>query len=122
MSTKEKGDAGEALAALELIKKGYKIRERNFRTKLGEIDIIAEKDGYIVFVEVKLRKNLLGGFPKEAVTKQKKRRILSAALEYAEKNALLSSDMRFDVIEILMGEKILFNHIEDAFWIDGLEE
>ena len=57
MISKYKGDYGEKLAARELIKKGYAIREKNYHTRMGEIDIIAEKDNTVVFVEVKLRKD-----------------------------------------------------------------
>ncbi|MCC8169758.1 MAG: YraN family protein [Oscillospiraceae bacterium] len=113
------GDFGEDAAAEYLEENGYEILERNFRLKCGEIDIIAEKDGCTVFVEVKTRKGTCFGNPCEYVDKHKQERIRKTALCYVKS---LETDMRFDVIEViyknahdvLKVEKI--NHIENAFW------
>lgn len=119
MNTKEIGDFGEDIAVRELLKKGYTILERNYHSRFGEIDIIAKKGTYVVFVEVKLRKNTEKGMPKEAVTKQKQRKILMTAQRYISQKKLDNVDFRFDVIEIIKDKEILFNHIENAFWIEG---
>ena len=66
-----RGQLGEDLAASYLAAHGYTIVARNFRTRYGEIDIIACKDGFVAFVEVKLRKNARFGLPREAVTHAK---------------------------------------------------
>ncbi len=110
------GYRGETYASEYLIKKGYEILERNYATKKGEIDIIARKDNEIVFAEVKSRRTLNPEYlPKEAVTFEKQRRIISAALDYIQKENLDAAFI-FDVIEVVGYEgKIYINLIEDAF-------
>ena len=75
MNTKIPGQRGEALAFNYLIENNYKILNTNFSCKLGEIDIIAQKDDYIIFVEVKARSFSAFGLPREAVTYQKQQHI-----------------------------------------------
>lgn len=115
MISKYKGDYGEKLAARELIKKGYAIREKNYHTRIGEIDIIAEKDNTVVFVEVKLRKDTKYGLPCEAVDLRKQKKIIETAKDYIQKNDLYNKNFRFDVIEILIQEKIFMRQTENAF-------
>ena len=112
MNTKIPGRRGEALAFNYLVEKNYKILNTNFSCKLGEIDIIAQKDSYIIFVEVKARSSNAFGAPPEAVTYSKQQHIKRTALYYLQKTNNLDKFCRFDVIEIL-GDKI--NHIQDAF-------
>jgi putative endonuclease len=76
------GQEGEALAARHLKKNGYRIIEKNYRTKLGEIDIIAKDKDTLVFVEVKSRRSWQFGNPKAAVTPRKQRKISMVALHY----------------------------------------
>ncbi|MGN0795505.1 MAG: YraN family protein [Christensenellales bacterium] len=114
MNKKIIGDVGENIAAEFLIKNGYKILCRNFRVKAAEIDIVAAKKNLVVFVEVKARQNLNYGYPSEAVTKAKQRKIAIAAECFIAKNRMENNDFRFDVIEIL-GDEI--NHIENAFYM-----
>ncbi len=97
---KQFGKRGEELAVSLLRKKGYKVIERNFRTRTGEIDIVAKHRGRIVFVEVKARKSGCYGDPKFAVTAQKKRKISMVALEYLKKHHSLQTPARFDVVTI----------------------
>lgn len=94
------GEAGEALAARLLRKKGYKILATNYRTRLGEIDIIARHRDTIVFVEVKARQSLHFGNPKWAVTPQKRRKISMVALYYLKTTGQSRSKARFDVVAI----------------------
>ncbi len=115
------GALGEEAAVKALRKNGYKILERNFRTKTGEIDIIAKDKEYTCFVEVKLRKTNCFGSPADAINEQKRRRIISAAKYYAVKNGLYESPLRFDAVLInaeAKGERLINTQIEiikDAF-------
>ena len=112
-------DAEAAKAAEDyLVEMDYLILERNYRLKFGEIDIIAAKDGGLVFVEVKTRKSNLFGEPSEYVDRKKQERVKKAAMVYAD---VENTDMRFDVIEVFYEEKngelflVKVNHIENAF-------
>jgi len=98
------GNLGEDIAANYLTARGYRILERNFRCKGGEVDIIARDPGdkSLVFVEVKARRGLTYGVPQLAVTTFKQRQISKAALTWLSKNRLLDANARFDVIAILL--------------------
>ena len=85
----EFGKAAENAAAEFLKAKGYKILERNYKNKFGEIDIIARQDGVICFVEVKARHSLNLGVPQEAVSTRKQRQICRVAVYYLKANRLL---------------------------------
>lgn len=120
-TAKEKGDRGETLAARQMEKMGYEILERNFHALKGEIDIIAKKDTYIVFTEVKYRKNEAMGTPAEAVDYRKRQHIIRAAKVYIAANCLMEQgyDFRFDVAEVLHnGGKTYFRYTEDAFQLE----
>ena len=107
------GNTGEAMAYAHLEGKGYDILETNYRTKLGEIDIIAkDKDDRIVFVEVKTRATYAHGYGREAVTPKKQQTIKRVAELYLKNNHKLNSHTRFDVIEIIDNK---ITHIEHAF-------
>lgn len=115
----ERGAWGEERAVLYLRLHGYRILERNFRCRQGEIDIIARRGGVVVFVEVKLRKNAEHGEAREFVTIAKQRRILSSAGLWLMKSGC-ELQPRFDVIEIYApaGTKTLrpvIRHLENAF-------
>lgn len=113
------GHSGEDLAVKYLLLNKYRILQRNFRCKLGEIDIVAEKDGVLTFVEVKTRYNLRTGMPAEAVTFTKQQRIRRIAQYYLQCAGLLNNIpiLSFDVIEIVFaGESISkFKHYEHCF-------
>jgi len=94
------GEAGEALAARLLRKRGYKILETNHRNPLGEIDLIARDGDSLVFVEVKTRKSLHFGSPKWAVTPRKQRKLSMVALYYLKTTGQSQSKARFDVVAI----------------------
>ena len=113
---KRKGNYGEDVAEGYLTAKGYAIIGRNYKRGAGEIDIIAKDGEYIVFVEVKYRKNLSAGLPREAVTKTKRRALTSAAKYYIMENEIDDGvDMRFDVVEIVGAEQLSIEHIINAF-------
>ncbi len=95
------GKTGEDLAVRLLVDKGYRILERNFRTKFGEIDIIAKDKDTFVFVEVKARHSDKFGFPFEAVSKSKQKRISRMAVIFLKGEKLLGKMARFDVVSII---------------------
>lgn len=118
MSLKQKfGDYGENKAEGHLRSKGYKILARKYRTKLGEIDVIAENKHFLVFCEVKTRteSNWDYGLPFESITKGKIRRIKKAA-EFYLLLSPTSKQVRFDVFSISVNkDKLFIDHIENAF-------
>lgn len=111
------GMAGESLAVKILENAGYRILARNYRTKLGEIDIIAREGEVIVFVEVKSRAaGGLYGNPKYAVNRTKQRHISKAALHYLKETGRLGCRARFDVVSILSGEEgVRWEIVRNAF-------
>ena len=115
-ATKKFGATGENIAAKFLESHGYKILNRNFRIRSAEIDIIAEIDNTIIFVEVKARKNLLRGVPAEAVNLRKQKKIIEAASVFLQDEKFSDCACRFDVVEIYQnGKSFRVNHIENAF-------
>ncbi|WP_081832702.1 YraN family protein [Oribacterium sp. P6A1] len=108
----EKGQASEDKAAAYLKKNGYRILERNWRFHKNEIDIIARDGDYLVFVEVKARKNALHGFGCEAVDSKKQGIIKKVAEAYLIYNhlSLTGTPCRFDVISIDGGSICLFKN------------
>ncbi|WP_250252534.1 YraN family protein [Chryseobacterium sp. Marseille-Q3244] len=110
------GILAEELAADYLEKNGYKILDRNFRFQKAEIDIIAEKDEFIIIVEVKARSTDAFILPQEAVTKTKIRSIVSAANHYLEEFNK-QNEVRFDIISVLPdhNKNLTIDHIVDAF-------
>jgi len=95
------GEKGEALAVNRLKKAGYKIIKTNYRNRLGEIDIIARENDTIVFVEVKSRRSVHFGNPKQAVTLQKQKKISMVALSYLKAMGLDTARARFDVVTVI---------------------
>lgn len=117
---KMQGVCGEDAAASYLKKNKYKILKRNYRNKMGEIDIIAQKGDELVFVEVKTRSNSQFGTPAQAVTYYKKQRMVNAAKWYIAQNST-DCNIRFDIIEVFgvfTGDGFELeniNHIEQVF-------
>lgn len=119
LEQKNRGAWGEEMAARYLRLHGWRLVERNYTVRQGEVDLIAEKNGVLAFVEVKLRKDDRFGQAREFVTPAKQRRILTAASLYLAAHES-EAQPRFDVIEVYApaGEKTLFpriTHIENAF-------
>lgn len=120
-----RGRFGEDYTAERLEKRGMKLLERNFRRKGGEIDLIAEEDGALVFIEVKTRKfgSLTEGA--DALDRAKKRRIVQTALKYAEEHGFSEMPMRFDLSELTVTTEehprvLEWNYYPDAFDASGL--
>jgi len=115
---KELGTEGEKLAVKFLKREGYKILQRNYKCKLGEVDIIAERGGTIAFIEVKTRQTEDFGPPQYAVTATKKNQISKVALYYIKEKKLIGRVYRFDVIAITYSPELRkpnIEHIENAF-------
>jgi len=92
------GKKGEDIALDFLKKNGYGIIKRNYRTKLGEIDIIAREKDTLCFIEVKTRSSLRFGSPKEAVFPSKQRQISKVALTFLKEHKFMNEKSRFDVV------------------------
>lgn len=113
----KKGKMGENEAIKYLISQGYRIVDRNYRTKLGEIDIIAIKSNVLVFVEVKTRTSAKYGYPYEAVNWKKREKIYKTSLIYIKYKKMEGYQIRYDIIEVFLRKKPRINHIENAFCI-----
>ena len=113
---KRLGQEGEEIAEGFLKKKGYKLVERNYRCKTGEVDLIVLDRKVIVFVEVKTRTDLSFGSPFEAVEARKQRKMIQAAQFFLHQHKLHQRDARFDVVGVSWpGGKPVIEHIENAF-------
>ncbi|MCG3121239.1 MAG: hypothetical protein ALAOOOJD_04245 [bacterium] len=116
--TKTLGNWGEQRATEFLEKLGYQIIDRNFRYGHGEIDIIADDKGMLVFVEVKTQKSDAMGEAFTWVTRKKQRQIGRVALAYLTVNGIKDRDCRFDVIAVAKGlNGVEIKHIVNAFWL-----
>ena len=119
MNSRELGAWGEKMAAGYLEGKGYTVLEMNYRTRFGEIDIVAELDRFIVFAEVKLRKNRSYAHGREYVSAAKQRKIIAAAQSWILENSCRKQP-RFDVIEVYAPfaentQRLEIVHIDNAF-------
>lgn len=112
MDSREIGALGEKIAAEYLTRLGYVIRERNFRSREGEIDIIAEKDDFLIFIEVRTRRSLSFGTPEESVTAKKKERLIALTQAYMEDREDLPSSWRIDVMALELGPKGQISRLE----------
>ncbi len=113
------GKAGEEQAVELLKKSGYMILARNYRTKLGEIDIIAKDKDTVCFIEVKTRGSDRFGLPLEAISKTKQNQIVKVALEFLNKHNLLAQKARFDIVSVVnskSGSKL--DLFRNAFEVD----
>ncbi len=113
------GKKGEEAAVSLLKENGYKILARNYRTRLGEIDIIARDKDTFCFIEVKTRDSLRFGTPKEAVSGRKQRQISKTALMFLKEKKLLDKKARFDVVSVINSEDSQkLDLIKNAFELD----
>ncbi|MDP2939301.1 MAG: YraN family protein [Candidatus Omnitrophota bacterium] len=116
----ELGKSGEEIAILFLKQKGYKIIKTNYKSRLGEVDIIAWDKDFICFIEVKTRTSLEKGLPEESITKNKQHQITKAALSYLRENKLWDKPARFDVVSVLRNEEVnKIELIQNAFELEA---
>lgn len=101
MNRRETGSRYEEITAKLLENQGFEILERNYRCRKGEIDLIAKESGYLVFIEVKYRRNSRKGFAAEAITEAKQKRICRVADDYLMRHGIFpDTGIRFDVAAI----------------------
>ena len=116
-ASKEVGAHGEELAAKHLAANGYRVLDRNWRWRQGELDLVAEKGGEVVFVEVKARRSHAFGTPEEAVTRVKQRKLIRTAQAYLARQGRQADPWRIDVIALdlnAQGELVRLEHLENA--------
>ena len=120
MDRQSLGKPGEDLACAELVRRGYAILARRYRSRFGEIDIVSERDGTVVFVEVKARKTSRRGGAAESIPFWKRRRIAAMALDYLAWTGRADRRCRFDVVAIdgIGTETMKLQVIENAFGVD----
>jgi putative endonuclease len=116
------GQPGEAMACEHLLRKGFKILDRNYRCRSGEVDVVARDGEATVFVEVKERHGDAHGEGYEAVTFGKRRRLIRAARLYAASHGISETPIRFDVVSVdWTSEKTpVIRHDEGAFDSAGM--
>ena len=115
MKKKPLGRKGENLAASYLREQGWEIIERNYRTRLGEIDLVCRDHNTIVFVEVKTRTETDFARPDQSVTQRKQAKLRRLVEEYLAAHHIESSDIRFDVLGVTFsGRRPEFDHIVGA--------
>jgi len=115
------GNTGEDLACRELERRGYAILARRYRTRFGEIDIVSDDHGVLVFVEVKARRSARCGSAADAIPFWKRRRIGAMALDYLAWTGRLERPCRFDVVAIdgIGTAQMSIQVLRDAFQLDG---
>lgn len=112
------GARGEDLAEQYLKKAGYRILARNYRCRYGEIDLIAEEGGNLVFIEVKTRSGAGFGHPLEAVDRHKRGQLTRAARRYLEENHAGERFCRFDVVAVCLGGEPQLELVRNAFELE----
>lgn len=116
LNNTEKGNAGEEIAIAHLLKHGYQILAKNWRSNHLELDIVAYINNTLVIVEVKLRAGNAYGNPEEFVTFKKQKNIIKAAHAYIIENNI-DLETRFDIISIIQNTtELSIEHIEQAFY------
>ncbi len=114
---RQRGQDGEALATAFLKELGYRIQERNYRVRQGEVDIIAWDGATLVFVEVKAKSGTGFGYPEEMVGPRKQRTLAQVAMTYIQKRQFNDTELRFDVVAIRLDAKAtpVVTHYPAAF-------
>jgi putative endonuclease len=117
MKARDTGILGEKLAGKYLEEQGYAIIGTNYRSRGGEIDIVASRDGMLCFVEVRTKSSRNFGTPGESVTPRKKKRLVLTAQDYVQKHGVCESDWRIDFIGVELdgrGKAVRIEHLESA--------
>ena len=115
---KRLGDQGERHAARFLKRLGYRILHQQYRSRFGEIDLVAQDGNCLVFGEVKTRRSDTAGHPVEAITRAKQTQLTRLALHYLKSHGQLESPARFDVVAVLWpdrGQQVEVRHFANAF-------
>ena len=113
---RERGDEAEDAAAEFLEAQGFRITARNFLARGGELDIVAEKEDLLCFVEVRMRSSAVWGDPSQTITWAKQRKVVRAAMHFLAKAGQLDRQLRFDVISVTgRGPGKRLEHIPNAF-------
>ena len=112
LSKKQLEDLGEDISEIFLAKMGYSILKRNYRCRLGEIDLIAKNKNKIIFFEVKTRTNLNFGYPEESVNNMKVLKLKKLAIFFTVSENMYNIDMQFDVISINLWQNSFLDNIE----------
>ena len=110
------GQEGEGAAVAYLEREGYTGHDRNWGCRYGELDIVAEKDGYLCFVEVRMRSHAAWGDPAHTISFSKQRKVVKAALHYLMVHAQHDRMVRFDVVTVVgRGLEARVEHLPGAF-------
>lgn len=110
------GQRAEQLCAEELERRGYRVRDRNWRTREGELDIVAETADTLCFVEVRMRTTGAWGDPSSTVSRVKQQRVVRAALRYLQARPAGARMIRFDVMTVVgQGDDAAVEHLPGAF-------
>ncbi|MFY2561813.1 YraN family protein [Corallococcus terminator] len=113
---REFGDEAESVAVRYLEERGWRVKARNWLCRYGELDVVAEREDLVCFVEVRMRSSAVWGDPAHTVSFAKQRRVVKAALHYLFAHDLRERMMRFDVISVVgRGERATVEHIPGAF-------
>jgi putative endonuclease len=113
LSKKQLGDLGEDISEIFLVKIGYSILKRNYRCRLGEIDLIAKDKNKLIFFEVKTRTNLNFGYPEESVNNMKVLKLKKLAIFFAVSENMYELEMQFDVISINLWQNSFLDNIKN---------
>ncbi|MDQ2765997.1 MAG: YraN family protein [Gemmatimonadota bacterium] len=115
-ATQALGEEGERIAAMWLTQRGWRILDRRFRNGHRDLDLVAEREGLVAFVEVKTRRGRDFGHPVEAVNWRKQRELVRSAAVWIARNGVGEQTFRFDVVGVLMGYGATrVRHVENAF-------
>ncbi|GMU62685.1 MAG: YraN family protein [Myxococcales bacterium] len=110
------GSGAEQLVVEHLEREGWQVRDRNVNCRYGELDVVAEREGVLAFVEVRMRSTGTWGDPSQSVSRSKQRKVFLAATEYCQRHRLFQRVIRFDVASVVgRGREGHVEVIEDAF-------
>lgn len=116
MHTRALGGQNEQLVAQHLLRSGYTLLDANAACRLGEVDLIAERDGILCFVEVRSRSTSVWGDPSQTVTVAKQRKIVKAAMQWLQRHRAFERMIRFDVASVVgRGDAAVVEYLPNAF-------
>lgn len=117
--TQQLGLDGERVAERWLVRRGWRVLQRRYRSGRRDIDLVAEQEGTVAFVEVKTRRGPAFGGPVEAVNWKKQQELVRSARTWVDRHGRSGEGYRFDVIGVLIhGGRVRVRHVENAFSLD----